>query len=138
MASRDPKRVKAALMHQGEPAAHPDTVLRTVDEPAEVAPLRAALRQMLPGVADAPLAGSEDAERLWDAMFDWVATRPDLDAQRVAVVGGSTGGYWAAKLAVTERTRLAGQQLDRVQDRWRVAPACRRVAEAGFELDHRG
>src|SRR4029453_19538262 len=60
----------------------------------------------MPGVADAPLAGSEDAERLWDAMFDWIATRPDLDAQRVAVVGGSTGGYWAAKLAHTHRDRL--------------------------------
>jgi len=46
----------------------------------------------MPGVADAPLAGSEDAERLWDAMFDWIATRPDLDAQRVAVVGGGCSG----------------------------------------------
>lgn len=50
--------VKAALMHQGEPAPHPDAVRRTVDEPAEAAPLRAALRQMLPGVAAAPLRGS--------------------------------------------------------------------------------
>lgn len=49
--------VKAALMHQGETAAHPDAIRRTVDEAAEAEPLRAALRQMLPGVADAPLRG---------------------------------------------------------------------------------
>jgi pimeloyl-ACP methyl ester carboxylesterase len=60
----------------------------------------------MPGVADAPLAGSEDAERLWDAVFDWIATRPDLDASRVGIVGGSTGGYWAAKLAHTHRDRI--------------------------------
>jgi len=48
--------VKAALMHQGEAAAHPDGVRRTVDE-AEVEPLRAALGTMLPGVAAAPVAG---------------------------------------------------------------------------------
>jgi pimeloyl-ACP methyl ester carboxylesterase len=60
----------------------------------------------MPGVADAPLAGSEDAERLWDAIFDWIATRPDLDAERVGIVGGSTGGYWATKLAHTHRERL--------------------------------
>jgi esterase FrsA len=60
----------------------------------------------MPGVADAPLAGSEDGERLWDAVFDWLDQRHDLNAERVAVVGGSTGGYWATKLAHTHRERL--------------------------------
>ena len=60
----------------------------------------------MPGVADAPLAGSEDGERLWDGVFDWIDQRPDLDAGRVAVVGGSTGGYWATKVAHTHRERL--------------------------------
>ncbi|HZR97633.1 MAG TPA: alpha/beta fold hydrolase [Chloroflexota bacterium] len=60
----------------------------------------------MPGVGDAPLAGSEDAERMWDSIFDWIGTRPDLDADRIAVVGQSTGGYWAAKLAHTHRERL--------------------------------
>jgi pimeloyl-ACP methyl ester carboxylesterase len=75
------------------------------DDPYRAAGM-ATLVMDMPGVADAPLAGSEDAERLWDALFAWVAMRPDLDAQRVAVVGGSTGGYWAAKLAHTHRDRL--------------------------------
>jgi hypothetical protein len=60
----------------------------------------------MPGVGDAPIDGSVDAERLWDAMFDWIGSRPDLDAERIGVVGGSTGGYWAAKLAHTHRERI--------------------------------
>lgn len=67
----------------------------------------AALAIDMPGTADAPLAGSEDAERMWDPIFDWLATRPDLDGARVAVLGNSTGGYWAAKLAHTHRERIA-------------------------------
>lgn len=60
----------------------------------------------MPGVGDAPIAGSEDAERMFDAVFDWIATRPNLDAGRIGVYGGSTGGYWAAKLAHTHRGRV--------------------------------
>lgn len=67
----------------------------------------AALTIDMPGVADAPLAGSEDAERMWDAIFAWVADgdgrRAGLDPARVGVVGCSTGGYWATKLAHTHR-----------------------------------
>jgi esterase FrsA len=71
--------------------------------------LRAGLASLavdMPGVGDAPLDGSLDAERLWDAIFDWIGSREDLDADRVAVHGNSTGGYWAAKLAHTHRERI--------------------------------
>lgn len=60
----------------------------------------------MPGVADAPLAGSEDGERLWDAALDWIGQRSDLDAERVGIVGGSTGGYWATKVAHTHGGRI--------------------------------
>lgn len=60
----------------------------------------------MPGVGDAPVTGSEDAERMWDAVFDWADLRSDIDSTRIAVVGGSTGGYWATKLAHTHRTRI--------------------------------
>jgi len=60
----------------------------------------------MPGVGEAPIPGSEDAERKFDAVFDWIASRPDLDASRVGIIGGSTGGYWAAKLAHTHSDRL--------------------------------
>lgn len=71
--------------------------------------LRAGLATLaidMPGVADAPLTGSENAERLWDAVFDYIAGRPDLDAARIGIHGGSTGGYWATKVAHTHAGRL--------------------------------
>ena len=71
--------------------------------------LRAGLASLcidMPGVADAPLSGSENGERLWDTIFDCIASRPDLDADRVGIQGGSTGGYWATKVAHTHARRL--------------------------------
>jgi esterase FrsA len=71
--------------------------------------LRAGLATLsidMPGVADAPLPGSEDAERMWDAVFDFIAKRSDLDADRVGIHGGSTGGYWATKVAHTHHEKL--------------------------------
>lgn len=61
----------------------------------------------MPGTGEAPIPGASDAERMWDAVFDWIPTRTALDARRVAVVGSSTGGYWAAKLAHVRRERIA-------------------------------
>jgi esterase FrsA len=61
----------------------------------------------IPGVGDAPLAGSEDAERMFTPILEWIAGRPELDSARVGYWGGSTGGYWAAKIAHTHRESLA-------------------------------
>jgi pimeloyl-ACP methyl ester carboxylesterase len=61
----------------------------------------------MPGVADAPIPGSEAGEELWNGIFDWIGTQPTLDATRIVLVGGSTGGYWATKLAHTHRDRIA-------------------------------
>jgi alpha-beta hydrolase superfamily lysophospholipase len=30
----------------------------------------------MPGVGESPVTWSEDAERLWDDVFDWIAARP--------------------------------------------------------------
>lgn len=60
-----------------------------------------------PGVGDPPLKGSENAERLFEAVFDWIATRKDLDDRRVGVWGYSTGGYWAVKVAHLYKDRIA-------------------------------
>jgi dipeptidyl aminopeptidase/acylaminoacyl peptidase len=35
----------------------------------------------------------EDSVRDIGALLDWIATQPELDAKRVAVIGGSYGGY---------------------------------------------
>lgn len=61
----------------------------------------------MPGVGDAPIPGSETGEELWNGIFDWIGTQPNLDARRIVVVGASTGGYWATKLAHTHRDRIA-------------------------------
>ena len=60
----------------------------------------------MPGVGESPVLASQDAERQWTPIFDWLATRDDLDSARCAAVGGSFGGYWAMKLAYTHRDRL--------------------------------
>lgn len=62
----------------------------------------------MPGVGEAPLRGSIDAERMWDDILVWVTGEARLDATHVAVWGLSTGGYWAAKLAHTHADRLVG------------------------------
>jgi len=61
----------------------------------------------IPGVGDAPLKGSIDGKRLFDAIFDWVRTRHDIDPNHVGYWGSSTGGYWAVKVAHTHRAHLA-------------------------------
>ena len=62
----------------------------------------------MPGTGEAPTPLARDAERMFSALLDYVARRPDLDASRVVVQGRSWSGYWAAKLAVVERARLRG------------------------------
>ena len=51
------------------------------------------------------------AERGFSAVLDYVAKRPELDAKRIVVYGGSWGGHWAARLAYTERGRIRGAVL---------------------------
>ena len=55
---RLPRGVKASVMHDGETVPEPDAVRRTVDE-ADLRPLRAALRPILPGLSEAPVRASD-------------------------------------------------------------------------------
>ena len=48
----------------------------------------------------------EDALRDLGALLDWIATRPDLDADRVAVTGFSYGGYMTLSVAATYADRI--------------------------------
>ena len=63
----------------------------------------------MPGTGENPLLGQEPkAERTFSAALDHLATRTDIDGKRVAVMGRSFGGYWAAKLAYVAAKRLRG------------------------------
>lgn len=60
----------------------------------------------MPGTGQAPIKGSETADRMFKAVLDYLAKRPEIDAKRIGFYGGSWSSYWAVKLAVTERERL--------------------------------
>ena len=59
-------------------------------------------------IGSAALAMIPGFKVLWalNLTLDAVLRRPDVDARRVAVYGGSFGGYWATILAVTEKDRV--------------------------------
>lgn len=50
----------------------------------------------------------EDSVKDIGALLDWIATQPDLDASRVAVVGQSYGGYMSLAVAAHYNDRIAG------------------------------
>jgi len=59
-----------------------------------------------PGVGDSPIKASEDSERLFGAVLDWVDKQEGLDSNRVGVWGFSFGGYWAVKVAHIYKERI--------------------------------
>jgi esterase FrsA len=61
-----------------------------------------------PGTGQNPIKVSENAERMLSRVLDYIATRPEIDKNRVAMHGVSWGAYWAAKMAIVERARLKG------------------------------
>jgi hypothetical protein len=60
----------------------------------------------MPGTGQAPLLGEPGAERMFSRALDYLATRPEIDAKRIVVQGGSWSGHWSAKLGILERGRL--------------------------------
>jgi esterase FrsA len=61
-----------------------------------------------PGTGQAPIKVSATAERMFSAVLDYLTHHPRVDSARIIVSGVSFGGYWAAKLAITEKARLLG------------------------------
>src|SRR5712692_4439899 len=61
-----------------------------------------------PGTGQSPIKVSENAERMLLRVLDYIATRPEIDKNRVAMHGVSWGAYWATKMAIVERARLKG------------------------------
>lgn len=61
-----------------------------------------------PGTGQNPVKVSENADRMLSRVLDYIATRPEIDKNRVAMHGVSWGAYWATKMAIVERARLRG------------------------------
>ncbi|HKW64377.1 MAG TPA: alpha/beta hydrolase [Candidatus Acidoferrum sp.] len=59
-----------------------------------------------PGTGQAPVKASENAERMFSKVIDYLETRPEVDKARIGVDGQSFGAYWATKLAIVEHARL--------------------------------
>src|SRR5215510_10772962 len=59
-----------------------------------------------PGTGEAPIKVSETADRMFSRMIDYLQTRAEIDKSRIIVHGVSFGGYWSAKLAITEHARI--------------------------------
>ena len=61
-----------------------------------------------PGTGQSPVKVSPTADRVLSRALDYLVSRKEIDPKRIVVHGVSFGGYWASKLAITERTRLRG------------------------------
>ena len=61
-----------------------------------------------PGTGQCPIKVSETSDRMFSRILDYIATRPEIDKNRVSMHGVSWGAYWATKMAIVEHTRLRG------------------------------
>ena len=52
-----------------------------------------------PGTGECPVLAGPDAHHVHTTALDYLMNRREADANRVAVVGASFGGYWSTKLA---------------------------------------
>lgn len=59
-----------------------------------------------PGTGQAPIKASENSERMFSRVLDYLQTRPEVDKSRLGTDGQSFGAYWATKLAILEHARL--------------------------------
>lgn len=68
----------------------------------------ATLIHEIPGTGDSPALRQDPTspDRQWKSVLDWVGQQKELDAQKVIVWGFSTGGYYALRVAHTEKDRL--------------------------------
>ncbi len=66
----------------------------------------AAFSMDMPGAGESPVWYAADADRVYTATIDYLVERPDLDGERIGIIGRSYGGYWGGKMAYVEPTRV--------------------------------
>lgn len=52
-----------------------------------------------PGTGECPALAGPDAHHVHNAALDYLLKRPEVDPNKIAVVGASFGGHWSTKLA---------------------------------------
>ena len=62
-----------------------------------------------PGTGECPMLAGPDAHVVHTTALDYLSKRPEVDANKIAVVGASFGGHWSTKLAhvAPEKLRAA-------------------------------
>jgi dienelactone hydrolase len=90
-----------------------------------------------PGTGQAPVRASETADRIYSLALDYLASRGEVDARRIALFGGSFGGYWATKLAIVERERLVGvvAQSPGIHETYQLAHLRKALANTEYLFD---
>jgi esterase FrsA len=61
-----------------------------------------------PGTGECPVLATAESHAVHLAALEYLQARPEIDADRIAVVGASFGGYWSTKLAHLAPQRLRG------------------------------
>jgi len=62
----------------------------------------------MPGTGENKIKIEPGAEGVFSAAIDALQKRPDIDASRIVIFGGSWGGHWSARVGYTEMKRLKG------------------------------
>jgi fermentation-respiration switch protein FrsA (DUF1100 family) len=60
----------------------------------------------MPGTGEAPISIDVGAERIFSRVLDTLASRADVDARRIGMMGVSWGGHWAGRVGIVEKDRL--------------------------------
>lgn len=65
----------------------------------------------MPGTGQSPVLIDVGSERVFSTALDYLATREDVDADRIGIQGRSWSGYWAALVAYLEPDRIQGAAI---------------------------
>jgi esterase FrsA len=65
----------------------------------------------MPGTGQSPVLIDVGSERVFSIALDYLATREDVDADRIGIQGRSWSGYWAALVAYLEPDRIQGAAI---------------------------